>query len=105
VDRLVAFAAEAGRPTPELIGSVMVAVDGDPTVPSPDELTRRLSDPDGIYAIPADQIQKMLVNGPPQAVAARLDEWRRLGARRVVVSIVAGDWQRQVELLRTALDG
>jgi alkanesulfonate monooxygenase SsuD/methylene tetrahydromethanopterin reductase-like flavin-dependent oxidoreductase (luciferase family) len=103
VERLGELAADAGRPTPPITASVMVAIDGDPVLPGADELTRALSDPDGVYGIPAAAVPEMLLTGGPGAVAERIHALAGLGAERVVVTLAAGDWLRQAELLAKAV--
>jgi hypothetical protein len=80
----------------------MTALPDDPALPDRDSLVRLLSDVDGVYGIPPDQIAKMLLSGGSSQVAARLAEYGDAGATRVVVSIAAGDWYRQTELLAEA---
>jgi alkanesulfonate monooxygenase SsuD/methylene tetrahydromethanopterin reductase-like flavin-dependent oxidoreductase (luciferase family) len=101
-ERLADLAAQLGRPVPTITGSVSVAIDGDPTLPDRDELVRKLSDPDGIYGMPADAVSDILVTGGPAAVAERISALRAIGAERVVVTLAAGDWARQAELLAEA---
>jgi len=100
--RLAALAQAAGRPAPAVTGSAMVAIDGDPARPGREALTRAISDPDGRFGIPADAVPDMLVTGGPEAVAARLAGLAEIGAERVVVTVAAGDWFRQAELLAEA---
>jgi alkanesulfonate monooxygenase SsuD/methylene tetrahydromethanopterin reductase-like flavin-dependent oxidoreductase (luciferase family) len=102
-ERLAELAADVGRPTPTLTGSISVAIDGDPELPEYPELVRRLSDPDGIYGMPADAVPDILVTGGPAAVAERIDALAAIGAERVVVTLAAGDWSRQAELLAAAI--
>jgi alkanesulfonate monooxygenase SsuD/methylene tetrahydromethanopterin reductase-like flavin-dependent oxidoreductase (luciferase family) len=102
VARLHQLADEAARPTPEVIGSVMVAIEGDPSLPDEDELHRRITDPDGVFGIPAERVDTMLVRGSRPQLAERIAAWGELGARRVVVSIAGGDWFRQAELVASA---
>ncbi|HEY8546703.1 MAG TPA: LLM class flavin-dependent oxidoreductase [Acidimicrobiales bacterium] len=102
VERLSELAAERGRAVPEIIGSVSVAIDGDPALPDEAELLRILSDPDGVYGMPAEAVPDILVTGGPDAVADRIGKWTTLGARRVVVTLAAGNWFRQAELLAEA---
>ncbi len=104
VDRLHELAAANSRPMPEIIGSVMVALDGDPALPDPTELTRQISDPNGVYGVPADLVDTMVIRGGTQLVVERVNAWGDLGARRVVVSLVGGDWRRQAELLNEAIE-
>ena len=72
-------------------------------MPAHDSLVRLLTDVDGMFGIPPDQIPKMLLSGRPSEVAVQLADYGRAGAGRVVVSIAAGDWRQQVELLAEAL--
>jgi alkanesulfonate monooxygenase SsuD/methylene tetrahydromethanopterin reductase-like flavin-dependent oxidoreductase (luciferase family) len=100
--RLGEMAAVRGRATPSVTTSIMVALSGDPSLPDESSLTRLLSDPDGLYAIPADHVAQVLVSGRPTTVAARLAEYKRADVERVVVTIVGGDWRHQAELLAEA---
>jgi len=102
VDRLRELAAEAGRPVPAVTGSMMVAIEGDPSLPDAEGLVRKLSDVDGLYGIPAEAVPDMLVTGDAGAIAVRLAELAGLGAERIVVTLAAGDWFRQAELLAEA---
>src|SRR5262245_10856715 len=102
VGHLAALAEAAGRPVPAVTGSAMVAIDGDPGLPSRDQLVRALSDPDGLFGIPAEAVPDMLVTGGPEVVAARLAGLAEVGAERVVVTLTAGHWFRQAELLAEA---
>ncbi len=103
VARLHELSAERGRDTPAITASTTVAIDGDPALPGPDALVRRLSDPDGVYGMPAEAVPDILVTGGPDAVAERLAALGELGAERVVVTLAAGDWFRQAELLAEAV--
>jgi alkanesulfonate monooxygenase SsuD/methylene tetrahydromethanopterin reductase-like flavin-dependent oxidoreductase (luciferase family) len=100
--RLAALAEAAGRPAPAVTGSVMVAIDGDPALPGRDALVRALSDPDGLYGMPAEAVPDVLVTGGPDAVEDRLAGLAAIGAARVVVTLAGGDWFRQAELLAEA---
>ena len=100
--RLAGLAAARGRPAPSVTATMLTAMTGDPALPGHDSLIRLLTDADGPYAIPAEQVSDMLVSGSPAAVAARLASYAEIGAGRVVVSFAAGDWQRQTELLAEA---
>jgi alkanesulfonate monooxygenase SsuD/methylene tetrahydromethanopterin reductase-like flavin-dependent oxidoreductase (luciferase family) len=100
--RLNELAAQYGRPAPAVTASLMTAITGDPDLPGQDELTRRLTDRDGMFAIPADQIPAVLHAGPPSQIAARLAEQFDSGVERVVISVAAGNWFRQAELVAEA---
>jgi alkanesulfonate monooxygenase SsuD/methylene tetrahydromethanopterin reductase-like flavin-dependent oxidoreductase (luciferase family) len=102
VERLRDRAEEVGRPAPAITASMMVAIDGDPTLPGSEDLVRRLTDPDGMFGMPAAAVPDMLVTGGPPAVAERIDALTDLRIERVVVTIAAGDWFRQAELLAEA---
>lgn len=102
--RLYELAAQYGRPAPPVTASLMTAMAGDPDLPGRSELTRRLTDPDGMFGIPADQIPAAVHAGPPGQIAARLAEHFRRGAERVVISVAAGNWFRQAELAAEARD-
>ena len=101
-ERLRALAADLGRPTPAITASATVAIEGDPTVPGLDEMVRRMSDPDGLYGMPAEAVPEILVTGGPDRIAERIGQLADLGAERVVVTLAAGDWFRQAELLEEA---
>jgi alkanesulfonate monooxygenase SsuD/methylene tetrahydromethanopterin reductase-like flavin-dependent oxidoreductase (luciferase family) len=100
--RLRALADASGRRTPEMTASVTAAIDGDPTLPDDTGLARLLTNPDGVYGMPAAAIGDVLLRGGPGAVARRVAELHDLGASRVVFTLVAGDWHRQAELLAEA---
>jgi alkanesulfonate monooxygenase SsuD/methylene tetrahydromethanopterin reductase-like flavin-dependent oxidoreductase (luciferase family) len=100
--RLAELAGERRRPVPTITASTTVALAGDPNVPDADGLVRLMSDPDGVYGMPAAAVPEILVTGPPAAIAERLDALAALGAERIVVTLAAGDWHRQAELLAEA---
>lgn len=100
--RLAELAAQHGRPAPPVTTSLMTAIAGDPALPGQDELTRRLTDPDGMFGIPADQVPAVLHTGPPAQIAELLAGHFSRGAERVVISVAAGDWFRQAELAAEA---
>jgi alkanesulfonate monooxygenase SsuD/methylene tetrahydromethanopterin reductase-like flavin-dependent oxidoreductase (luciferase family) len=106
--RLAELAAGHGRPAPAITASTMTAIDGDPALPGNAALVRALSDPDGMFGMPADAVGSVLARGGPPAIARHLaDVAAANGAGRVVVTVGAGDWFRQTELLaqaRAALD-
>jgi alkanesulfonate monooxygenase SsuD/methylene tetrahydromethanopterin reductase-like flavin-dependent oxidoreductase (luciferase family) len=100
--RLAELAAARGRPTPPVTGSMVAALSGDPALPDHDGLVRTLTDPDGIFGMPAEAVPGTLTLGGPAEVAARIAEYGEAGAERVVVTLAAGDWMRQAELLAEA---
>jgi alkanesulfonate monooxygenase SsuD/methylene tetrahydromethanopterin reductase-like flavin-dependent oxidoreductase (luciferase family) len=103
IERLGELATERGRATPSITGSVVVAIDGDPALPDHRGLVGRLSDPDGMFGMPAEAVPEMVVTGGPSAVAERISALSEIGAERVVFTLAAGDWFRQADLLREAV--
>ena len=101
--RLAEVAAQRRRPTPAVNASIMIALEGDPSLPDEYELRHRLSDPDGMFGIPSDLIPTMVLRGGPVQVAQQLAAYAEAGAMRVVTSVAAGDWFRQTELLAEAV--
>lgn len=95
-------AAAAGKPPPPVTASIMVAIEGDPSLPSRDEIRAHLADPEGRFGIPAEAVDSIVVWGGPAAVAEHLAAHAAAGAARVVVTIAAGDWRRQAELVAEA---
>jgi alkanesulfonate monooxygenase SsuD/methylene tetrahydromethanopterin reductase-like flavin-dependent oxidoreductase (luciferase family) len=102
IERLAALAGALGRLTPAITASVTVAIDGDPTLPDRQGLVRKLTDPDGIYGMPARAVADILVTGEPAAVAQRISALHAAGADWVVVTLAAGNWARQADLLAEA---
>jgi alkanesulfonate monooxygenase SsuD/methylene tetrahydromethanopterin reductase-like flavin-dependent oxidoreductase (luciferase family) len=100
--RLSELAAARGRSTPSITVGMMTALSGDPALPAPDALLDRLTDPDGMFGMPADQVPSVLTTGGRDEVATRLAALAEAGADRVVVTIAAGGWPRQAELLAEA---
>jgi alkanesulfonate monooxygenase SsuD/methylene tetrahydromethanopterin reductase-like flavin-dependent oxidoreductase (luciferase family) len=101
--RLAELAAARGRPTPSVTASMVAALTGDPALPDRDGLVRALTDPDGMFGMPADAVPGTLTLGGPAEVAARIAGYGDAGAERVVVTLAAGDWMRQAELLAEAI--
>ena len=82
-------AARFGRPAPAITTSVMVALDGDPTVPGRDAIISLLSDPDGMFGVPAAQAPDAYLPGGPAALAGHLGRLAEAGAHRTVIQFVA----------------
>ena len=101
--RLAELAHDLGRPMPAITASMMTAIDGDPALPDRQQLVRRLSHPDGIYGMRADAVPDMLVTGEAAAVGERINQLQAIGAERVVVTIAAGNWFHQADLLAAAI--
>jgi alkanesulfonate monooxygenase SsuD/methylene tetrahydromethanopterin reductase-like flavin-dependent oxidoreductase (luciferase family) len=100
--RLAAEVAKTGRPMPELTANAIVALPGDPDLPDRAGILRVLSDPDGMFGFPPEVAENTLVHGDPSVVGEYLAAFAAHGVRRVVVTLPAGDWFRQVELLGKA---
>jgi alkanesulfonate monooxygenase SsuD/methylene tetrahydromethanopterin reductase-like flavin-dependent oxidoreductase (luciferase family) len=95
-------AARYGRPAPAITTSVMVALDGDPSVPGRDTIISLLTDPDGMFGVPAAQAPDAYLPGPPAVLADHLGRLAEAGAHRTVIQFVAGDWSRQTDLAAEA---
>ncbi|WP_052810260.1 LLM class flavin-dependent oxidoreductase [Streptomonospora alba] len=102
--RLAELAAAAHRPTPAITASTMAVLHPDPAVPEDAALRRSLSDPDGMFGIPPEHVDSVLVGGDPPAIAAHVARLAERGAERVAVTLASGDWFRQAELLAEARD-
>lgn len=102
VDRLHRLAAERGRAAPAVTGSITVALDGDAARPARAEVVRAMVDPDGAFGMPPEAVDPILVSDGG-ALAARAEGWAALGAERVVLTLAAGDWHRQAELVASVL--
>ncbi|HEY4024328.1 MAG TPA: LLM class flavin-dependent oxidoreductase [Pseudonocardiaceae bacterium] len=101
--RLERHAAINGRSTPAITTNAIVVIHGDPSLPDHTTIIRSVSDPDGMFGIPADQAEQAVISGEPETVARHLAELAANGAQRVVVTLAAGDWFHQTELLAQAL--
>lgn len=102
-DRVAAAAEAAGRPMPLLTASTMLAIEGDPSLPGRDDLRDLLTDPRGRFGMPAEAADDAVVRGGPQVAAEHLAQLTEAGAHRVVVTVAAGDWHRQADLLAEAV--
>jgi alkanesulfonate monooxygenase SsuD/methylene tetrahydromethanopterin reductase-like flavin-dependent oxidoreductase (luciferase family) len=100
--RAAAAAVERGRATPTLTTGLLIALDDDPDLPDDATVRARLTDPDGVFGMPPEAVDEMLVRGSTADVATRLRALRAAGADRVVASIAAGDWARQTALFAEA---
>jgi alkanesulfonate monooxygenase SsuD/methylene tetrahydromethanopterin reductase-like flavin-dependent oxidoreductase (luciferase family) len=88
LDRLGQLADDAGKPRPAVTGSVMVALEGDATVPDNAAIARILTDPDGLFGMPPEAVPGMLLRNAGE-LGERLAMWSELGAERVVRSAPA----------------
>jgi alkanesulfonate monooxygenase SsuD/methylene tetrahydromethanopterin reductase-like flavin-dependent oxidoreductase (luciferase family) len=95
-------AARFGRPVPAITTSVMVALDGDPSVPDRDTLISLLVDPDGMFGIPAAAAPDAFLTGGPAVLAGHLGRLAAAGVHRTIVQFVGGDWSRQTALAAEA---
>ncbi len=82
--------------------NLTVALRGDPSLPSRDDVLRRMADPEGLYGMPRAVADEFLVYGDVDEIATRLHAYGDAGAARIVVTFAAGDWRRQAELLARA---
>lgn len=98
-DRLDELAAVHGRPRPEMTALAMVAVTGDPAVPSRDRVVARMADPGAQFAFPPEHAEAMVTYGSPAQIAEAFAAQAEAGVQRVVVNTAAGDWFRQADLL------
>ena len=96
VRRLAELAAEAGRAAPSVTGSALTALDV-----TAGAVHERLTDPDGVYGMPAAAVDSILVSDPRRLVE-RLAGWGELGAERVVLTLAGDDWYRQADLVAEA---
>jgi alkanesulfonate monooxygenase SsuD/methylene tetrahydromethanopterin reductase-like flavin-dependent oxidoreductase (luciferase family) len=95
-------AARHGRPVPAITTSVIVGLDGDPDLPSRDTITSLITDNDGMFGIPAAQARGAFLTGGPGQLAGHLGRLADAGAHRTIVTIVAGHWSRQTDLVAEA---
>jgi alkanesulfonate monooxygenase SsuD/methylene tetrahydromethanopterin reductase-like flavin-dependent oxidoreductase (luciferase family) len=102
-ERIAVAAEGAGKPMPRLTASTMVAIEGDPALPDADGVRALLTDPRGRFGMPAEAADDVVVRGGPALVAEHLGALAEAGARRVVVTVAAGDWHRQADLLAEAV--
>ena len=106
IPRYQALAAEQagrfGRPAPPITTSVMVALDGDPSVPDRETLISLLADPDGMFGVPSAQAPDSFLTGGPEVLADHLNRLAAAGTHRTIIQFVAGDWSRQTELAAEA---
>ncbi|WP_158883292.1 LLM class flavin-dependent oxidoreductase [Amycolatopsis anabasis] len=96
---LSAMAARRGLPAPDAGTTVFAAVSRNGHREKRDRMARFLGSLTG--RSPA-QLERLVVSGPPEALAERLDEYRRSGARTFVVHLPGPDWARDYELLAEA---
>lgn len=97
--RIAELAADHGRRTPPITMSATVAIDGDPALPGRAGVDAAVTDPDGMFGVPAEHVDAFLTRGDPSAVADRLAGLVTADTERLVVTFAAGDWFRQAELL------
>ena len=94
------LASAASRPRPPVTAGVLIAMTDDPSLPDRAAIVERLGGP--AFGLPAEVASTALVAGTREQVAERLIAYGDAGVGRVVASIPAGDWYRQVELLAGA---
>ena len=79
-------AARFGRPAPAITTSVMVALDGDPSVPDRDTSVQLLTDPDGMFGIPAEAAPDAFLTGVPGVLADQLSRLAEAGMAILLIS-------------------
>jgi alkanesulfonate monooxygenase SsuD/methylene tetrahydromethanopterin reductase-like flavin-dependent oxidoreductase (luciferase family) len=95
--------AEAGsRVSVPMSANLTVALAGDETVPSRNDVLQRMTDPAGLFGIPLEIAEQLLAYGDIDDIAEQLHAYGDAGAARVVVTFAAGDWNTQAELLAHA---
>jgi len=102
IARVRELAAAQGRPQPAITTNVFVAMHGDPSLPDRATMLRTLTDPDGLFGLPAEFAENAVVAGEPAVIAEHLSRLAASGVERAVVTFVGGDWNRQAELLAEA---
>jgi alkanesulfonate monooxygenase SsuD/methylene tetrahydromethanopterin reductase-like flavin-dependent oxidoreductase (luciferase family) len=102
VERLAELASAAGRGAPSLTGSIVVDLHDDAARRG--EVERILTDPDGLFGMPAEAIPSILVSRPDDLVR-RVAGWADLGAQRVVLTIPGADWRDQADRAAAVLLG
>ncbi|MEU7576498.1 LLM class flavin-dependent oxidoreductase [Streptomyces sp. NPDC041068] len=100
-DKLTAMAAEAGRGTPEIGTTVFAALSTDPgeSRRGHRRLVRFLRSLTGEKGLSEEQASRLVVSGPPEALAERLDAYGRAGAGTFVVNLSGDGLRRQYDLL------
>ncbi|MFF0745549.1 LLM class flavin-dependent oxidoreductase [Streptomyces sp. NPDC004111] len=98
---LEAAAAEAGTRTPEVGTTVFAALstDAGESRRGHQRLVRYLRALTGDDGPDVRQTARLVVSGPPEKLAERLDQYVRAGARTFVVNLSGDDLRRQYELL------
>ncbi|WP_030671379.1 LLM class flavin-dependent oxidoreductase [Streptomyces sp. NRRL B-1347] len=98
---LTALAAAAGTRTPEVGTTVFAALstDAEENRQGHQRLVRYLRSLTGEQGLSERQAAGLVVSGPPERLAERLDQYRRAGASTFVVNLSGGGLRRQYELL------
>lgn len=98
-ERLAELAAADGRPQPTMTALVMAAITGDPTLPDRTGVVDLVTDPTKKWAFPASHSDEIVRYGEPAYLAEQFADLGESGIQRVVVSVAAGEWDRQADLL------
>ncbi len=98
---LAAMAAEAGTRTPEVGTTVFAALSTDPEESRRRHrrLVRFLRSLTGEQGLSEQQASRLVVSGPPEKLAERLDQYLRAGATTFVVNLSGDGLRRQYDLL------
>ena len=100
--RLAELAAARGQPTPTVTALVLAACTDDPAVSGRHAVVDAVADPAGMWGFPHEAADAMVVAGPSTTIAEHLAALRDAGVDRVAVTVAAGTWTRQAELLAEA---
>ncbi|MFI8933244.1 LLM class flavin-dependent oxidoreductase [Streptomyces sp. NPDC053474] len=101
VGKLAGLAAAAGTRAPEVGTTVFAALSTDPEENRQGNrrLVRHLRSLTGEEGLSERQAARLVVSGPPELLAERLDQYRREGASTFVVNLSGGGLRRQYDLL------
>ncbi|MEU7134855.1 LLM class flavin-dependent oxidoreductase [Streptomyces sp. NPDC046261] len=99
--QLTTMAAEAGAQTPEIGTTVFAALSTDTKQNRHDHqrLIRYLRSLTGEQGLSEQQATRLVVSGPPEQLAERLDQYRQAGARTFVINLSGSNLRRQYDLL------
>lgn len=102
VTTLSEYAAEQGRPAPEVGTTVFAAPSTDRGHQGRALHMTRLAPLAKKFGLSEEQADQLVVDGPPEALAERLHQLLDAGANTFVVHLSGPDLPRQIELLGTA---
>ncbi|QEU89944.1 LLM class flavin-dependent oxidoreductase [Streptomyces kanamyceticus] len=99
--KLAAMAAEAGTRAPEVGTTVFATLSTDPgeSRRGHQRLVRFLRSLTGEQGLSEQQATRLVVSGPPEKLAERLDQYLRAGAHTFVINLSGNDLRRQYDHL------